>query len=254
MTADSCFEARDAAAVAALPDDHPQRRHARECPRCAALLDAWRAFAAADPGEVSARDLADADARLSRALASAIGVPATDAATSDAAASREPGARHADRTAPPTGRTVARDVGRDPSFWERLMHPALRPALSFAALALVLGAVLLWPRLASHGRDLVLRGETHAVTLALLRTERVGEALHLEWRAYPGAETYELRFFSGGLAELGRVGSLHGTRADLPVAGLPFRFAAGETVLVRVAAMSRGDAMATSDARMVEGR
>ncbi len=229
MTADGpCFDPRDAATVAGLPDDHPLRAHARECPRCRALLDSYAAFATGDPGDVPAADLADADARLTRALANAIGAPAP---------------------APTAARPAA---DRDPSVWERLWHPAMRPALAFAALALVAGAIVWWPREGGHGGAPTMRGEARAGVLEVTRAEWADGTLRLAWRPVAGAEDYELRCFSSALAEIGRVGPLTGDRADIATSRLPA--AAGDTLLVRVVALAGGDPIATSAARVIVRR
>jgi len=231
MTAGPCFDPRDAARVAALPPDDPLRVHARECPRCHALLDAYLAFEAADAAGVPADELAAADTRLARAVATVTGAGAS--------------------TATPQ---AERRADRRPSFWEQLVQPSLRPALAFAVLAVAAGAVLLWPRAATREPGMVLRGEGHAPAFVLSLAERHDDSLHVAWAPASDADRYQLQFFSGSLAEIGRVGPLTGTRADLMLAGLPFRVAAGDTLFVRVAALAGGDVLATSEARLVETR
>jgi len=211
------------------------RAHARECPRCRGLLDAYRAFIEADASVVTPHELEDADARLSRALADIVGAPTATGA-------------------PAPGRPVAGFTRREPSFWDRLLRPAMRPAVAFALIAAVLGAVLLGPRLLPHRGADTLRGGPPAATLRLTRFERTGDVVHLGWSAVPGADAYQLRFFSPSLAELGRVGPVTGESRDIPVSELGFPLADGDTVLVRVVGLAGGDVIATSEARVLASR
>jgi hypothetical protein len=222
-----CFGADEAGDVFALPERDPRREHARTCPRCGALLESYRAFALAEEPAVPRAELADADARLTRVLEELAGPPA---------------AAHRGRV---------REAG--PGFWERLRYPAMRPALAFAALALVLGGAWLGTRAMHRESGVVLRGEAPAPTIVIERAERSAGALHLAWRTFSGADAYEAHFYSGELVEIGRL-PLHGTRADLPIATLPFRPAPGGILLVRVIALAHGDPIATSSARPVAGR
>jgi hypothetical protein len=231
MNPGPCIDPVDAARVATLPPDDPSRVHARECPRCHALLDAYLAFDAADASGVPAAELADADTRLTRSLAELTGVGAGTAATRV-----DPRADHA------------------PSFWERLLHPALRPALVFAALAVAAGAVLLWPRSAVREPGMVLRGGSHSPAFAVSIAERRDDSLHVTWSPAPNADDYRLEFYSGALVEIGRMSPVTGTRADVALGALPFRTTPDETLFVRVAALSGEDVLATSDARLVDTR
>jgi hypothetical protein len=227
-----CFGADETADVLELPESHPRRVHARTCVRCSALIEEYRAYATADPGAVPAADLADADARLTRALAGEAGLGGATAGS----------------------RTLRHEPA--PSLWQRLMQPAMRPALAFAGLAIVLGAVLVVTRTAHHEPSLVLRGvpASPAQSAVLESAQRSGDQIHLAWRAFPGAETYELRFYSGDLVEIGRVGSLRGTHADLGADSLSFHPAPGAVLLVRLVALAGGDPVATSNAKLVQGR
>jgi hypothetical protein len=224
-----CFGADEAADVLELPESHPRRAHARTCVRCSALLEEYRAYTAAEPDAVPAADLADAEARLARALAAEAGVTEAPRAI-----------RHAPA----------------PSLWQRLMQPAMRPALAFAGIAIVLAAVLVATRSAHREPSLVLRGAQPgpAQSAVLESAQRSGDQIHFAWRAFPGAETYELRFYSGDLVEIGRVGSLRGTNADLAAGSLSFHPAPGAVLLVRLVALAGGDPIATSNAKLVQGR
>jgi hypothetical protein len=237
-----CFEPGDAARVAALAESDPLRAHARECPRCRALLDAYAAFLAADPGAVPASDLADANARLSGALAAA-----TRAAPVTAP-------RAAPRAASPEGEQLpSRRASASPprTFWERIAHPSLRPAWAFLTVALVAGALVLWSRPTGRDATLVLRGEVKAAIPVIERAEWSGDTLVLSWRGVPAADGYEVRFLSTALADLGRTGPNSDSTVVLALSSLAFRPGFGDTVVVRVEALKDGDAVATSDARVV---
>jgi hypothetical protein len=231
-----CFEPDDAGRVAALEASDPLRVHARECPRCRALLDAYAAFMAAEPAVVPAAELADANARLSRAILSATarqgrgGEPVVERAASGAEAADGP---------------------RPRGLLERLAHPAMRPAWAFVTVAIVVAGVVLWPRAAGHDGTSALRGGSVAAAPDLRRAEWSGDELRLAWAGAPGADAFELRFFSTALSELGRTGPYRDSTLVLALSSLPFRAAFGDSVVVRVVALKDGDAVATSDARLL---
>ena len=230
MTRKPCFEPQDTARVAALPATDPLRVHASGCPRCRALLAAYAAFVEADPGPVPQRDLADANARLSRALAAATGG----------------GGERARAGAPHTPAAPGAVSG-----WERLTHPQLRPAWTLLTIALVAGGVALWSRPAGHDAALVLRGAAPAMTPAIVRAQWTGDAIVLAWHGLPAADGYEVRFVSSAFVELGSSGPYRDSTLVLAPSRLAFRAAFGDSVLVRVVALKDGDVLATSDARVL---
>ena len=229
MSPVACIDPREVAAVAALSPDDPIARHARECPRCSALLDAWRAFDAADRGDVPDADLADADTRLSRALAGAIG-----------------------STVPPASSPARRRVGDDESsFWQRLFHPAMRPAVALALVAAVIAVVLFAPQLVPHGSNLRGVSRPGAPALTLGDATLTADSLAVAWSPVAEAESYEIRFYSGSLAELGHVGPIAGDHRTLGRAQLGFPLVRGDTVMVRVVGLAGGDVIARSPTRVL---
>ena len=134
------------------------------------------------------------------------------------------------------------------------MEPALRPAWGLAALALVLAVAFMVPRPLGRGGGTVLRGEARPAQLTLERGEWRGDGLLLSWRGGPAANTFELRFYSTTLTEIGRSGPYADSSVALPLATLPFRAAFGDSVVVRVVGLQDGDVVATSDARVLTSR
>jgi hypothetical protein len=219
----------------ARPQD-PRQTHARECPRCGALLDTYRLYRAETP-LASPAEVADADARLEAAFERELEAGAWPVAS----AARESRPGRAVRSTP---------------WWERLFHPAMRPAWGLAALALILASVLVWPRLRMPAGSGELRGgpssgagqvQIHAVTVT-------GSTLRIEWGAWPGAEGYVVHFYSGDLQELGPPTAARETTMVLDQSRLPFALASADSVLFRVYAQIGGDRVASSAARPIRER
>ncbi len=225
MSTDRCFPPEDAARVAALAADSPERRHAADCPRCAALLSAFAAYEAADPAGVPARDLADANARLSAALAQEIGDLEEEPAP-----------------APRAIRAAPREL---PWF----LRPALRPAFALAALLLAVGTFA-WLRPGHDGGAPELRGGGRAAP-EIAQADFAADSLRLAWHGMPGADAYEVRFYSSELAELGNAGPTADSSLALGASVLGFSVPPGETVLVRVIALGQGAPLGTSPTRAI---
>lgn len=225
-----CIEPERVGELVALPDSHPLREHVRACPRCSALLDEYRLFMAMnDPDEGA--DPESADAILSAVVS------------------------HATREAAPAPRAAA-PPPPEPArrgWTERLFHPALRPAWAFAVVAVAIGGVLLWPRLASPPVPGILRGEAGrgAAGFVLERAEAAPSGVLLAWRSFPGAQHYQARFLTMGLRETGRSPETPDTTLFFPAGGLPARAARGDTLLVRVVALAGVDVVAISPPRAI---
>ncbi|NOT33228.1 MAG: hypothetical protein HOP12_03560 [Candidatus Eisenbacteria bacterium] len=237
MKSKDCFEPEALAEVFALSESDPRRRHARDCPRCSSLLESYRLFLS--PGsELQSDHVARAAARLDEVVASMTGIAGSSARPI------------ADAT---SGKRSANATGL--SWLERLLHPSLRPALAFAVLALVLGGVAVWPRLAMtpapRGGEPVLRGERAIAEFALGRAELGVGGLDLEWAGVSDAEGYVVRIFTPELQEIGTLGPLSTTSFHSALANLPFTLPAGETIVVQVAAVRSGDTLGTSRARVL---
>jgi hypothetical protein len=223
MTAVPCIEAGQVQDLLELSEADPRRRHARECPRCRALVDSYRLYREPGAPPAEAR-VEDAEARLRAVMAQAIGagLPAT-----------------------------RQSVTSGPTWIERLFHPALRPAWAFAALAVVLGLATVWPRLQPIGRRVELRGgptEHPVEPLAFVGGSYGPGGVELRWRAWPGAESYEIEFFSGDLQPIGRVRAMAETSLVVPLERLPFRAVQLEGALVRIHARVGGDVVGSSRA------
>jgi hypothetical protein len=221
MTAIDCISPDDLDWVLELPEDDPRRQHARACPRCRALLDQYVAFLDAAL-EADAARLADADTRLSAALEREIGAAPA----------------HAGRVA-----HRARASGWD--TWAR-------PAIAAAAVILVAGAALLWTRAPRHEPE-VRGGPDLAAALVVDQATLADGAVHLEWRAFPGTTMYQVRVYESDLREVSRFETPE-TTLTLAADRMSARIARGEVVLVRVVALSRGDAIGTSAAIAIQSR
>jgi len=222
----ACFAPDAAAEVLAAPADDPRRLHAERCPRCGALLEAYAAFMKAE-APAGAADWGG----LERTLRARID------ATLDAGTPGTPGATRAAPSAP-----VRRSR---PDWLERLLHPAMRPALAFAALAAVAAGVLLVTREAGPP-GVVLRGEDARFEVESAGPD--GGALRLRWHRVPGAETYRIQIYSTDLREIG----VRETGADTVArvaAGEFSGLTGGDTLLVRIEALADGDVVRSTPLR-----
>jgi hypothetical protein len=229
VTVTPCIPLEELAAVADLPASDPRRAHVAQCPRCGALLDAYARFL--EPGaEADAAPVGAADVRLSEFLARTIGVPATPAAT------------------PAPARAPARTAPRA-SWWAALFAPAMRPALGFVVAAIVLGGIVVWPRLAGRGPTDALRGgsqRTAVLTLRITDATLGVEGLRMAWDPVAEADTYEVRVYSDALAEIARLNANGDTMLIVPPSELSFRPVPGQSLLVRVDARRQGEVIASS--------
>lgn len=228
MNETPCIRPDDLDDVLALAEHDPRRRHLETCPRCRSLVDAYALYGAEDaPREVGATQLADADRRLSQALAREIGATAP---------SRVPAERRSD------------------SWLERLFQPALRPAWGLAAVALVLVTVSLWPRTAGREGEITLRQDGGSSTeFAIEHARGDGERIRVAWSAQPGADAYRLRFYSADLVEVSRLEA--GPVREVSLARDSLGWVPQDPsrpLLVRVFALSGGDEIGASAAVPVE--
>lgn len=216
MIATQCLKPEELDQVLSAPAADPRRVHARSCPRCGALLAQYASFVAAESG-IPERQVADAETRIGAALDREIGLGAAPK--------------------PAAVRTRTR--------WAWLREPAFRPALAFAAVAIVLGIAIWSPiRLGSPG-DGRLRG-TEGTLAPLVRTEVEADGtLRLDWHSWSGADAYEVRFYSSDLAELGRRGPFTDTTARIGRHQIP-EVVGHRELLVRVIALREGDPVGQS--------
>lgn len=222
-----CFDASALDRVLALPDEHPERRHARACPRCGALLESYRLYQ--EPGtDADAPHVASADARLDAWLREEI---APVAAPSPRVSTMTPNRR-------------ATRVTR----WDALLRPG--PALALAAAIAVVALVALWPR---GDRTMQMRGAPGGATVAVTSVRLDDEGLHLMWSAHPGADAYEAILLAGDGREAARIPLGAGTATTVPRARLPLSTAPADPLFLRIAALSGGEVIATSTVRPLPG-
>lgn len=233
MTATPCFGPDDVERVASLSAGHALRVHARECPRCGALLASYQLYLDRAAGPTPAQ-IEDADARLSAALARELGGVAP--APGPAAA---PGV--------PAG--AARERGR--SWIEQMLHPSMRPAVLATAAVIVVGAVVLLPRIAGQHGPGALRGtgESHAIVVDEATLQDAGAVFR--WRPVADAERYEVRLYSSNLQELGRFPAGASAALTIPPSVLPATGSDGH-LLYRVYALRGTHVVAFSTAAPLE--
>lgn len=80
------------------------------------------------------------------------------------------------------------------------------------------------------------------------------EGIDLAWRAWPCADGYRVRFYSGSLEEIGALGPVADTTLRVSAAQLPFRPQSEPMILFRVQALLGGDVIGTSPVRALERR
>ena len=213
MNPTPCLDPETLDAVLDAPEIDPRRRHARECPRCGALLESYRLFRES-PEDAPPSDLAEAEARLSAALQREMGpAPASSA-------------RIAPRGAPHR---------RGPlGSW----FVAWRPAFAFAAVAVVAGAVVLWSRFSPEPETVTLRGgpDSTETRLAIGEARLAGGTVTMSWSGLPGVTRYEIRFYTPDLVERGVVTAAD-TSWSRSLDQLGFPVDTTQAVLVRVYAI-----------------
>jgi hypothetical protein len=206
-----CIDVEQIGEVAALPEDHPQRRHAQSCPRCRSLVasyqDFLRAEAVAGSGVEKARAVLDARIR--------------------ADAQRWAGAR-----APASSQ----------SWWRGWLKPA--PLLAVAAVAAI-AAVMVWN--ARSPEESALRdGDTAAQPFSLQAPRVDAESIHLSWTPMPGADGYQVRIYGPDLSEVYRHPATSQTDIVVPRSALPAGLPPSLDLTWRVYALSGGDQVEAS--------
>lgn len=121
----------------------------------------------------------------------------------------------------------------------RSWFAAWRPALAFAALAIVTGGLVFWPRPSPGPGTTTLRSGPAPIEPRLsiggATLERGRVAIH--WSGPPGVSRYEVRFYSGDLVERGTIATAD-TALTRPLEQLGFPIDTSRTVLVRVYAIA----------------
>lgn len=210
----------EVAELAHLREDDPRVVEAMRSPRTRALLLRYREFLA-EPAPMPGADFAAADARLAAALERELALPGTTPA------------RRVITTEPREG------------WLHRLLAPPMRPALAFAALAVVAGVVFVSTRPTPRTGEPVMRGDTTRTMEARILASEPGRVT-LQWSAVSGAERYELRFYASDLTERGRVDLGSQTRVELLTGELPAGLVAGEVVFWQAVALRGSDVVQQS--------
>jgi len=254
VTGTRCLEEHELDAVIGLPEGHPALAHVAACPRCRALVDAYRRFLA--PGEAPREARAEeADAALDafreRLLGTAsAGAPAGSAAADPLASAARPGVAYGapDLAAPGAARSAdARGPFAAPRrAWRGGLWRVPAPVWAAAAVVVVAGGALLWTSRDGGDRRPTLRGaRAGALRLAPPAVEASG-AVRIAWSGHPDAESYAVVLFGPDLEEVARFPVLSDSALTLAPDQLPAALPAGSAVLYRVEARRGGDAVAIS--------
>lgn len=238
MTAMRCLPIEEIHRALELPAGDPRLAHIRECPRCRALADQFRAFVEARAEGIPESRLAEAGARLRTAMDQEI------AASALRTASTERGEARAAASPPPRREGTG-------SWWNTWLTPAWKPALAFAALAVFAAGTVMWSGNATRTGESALRGAPGASGLALLGAERTAQGVSLRWEPWNGADGYEVRLYTDRLDEIGRIPCADASLV-LTADQLPQGRALPERLLVRVVALNGGDEIAISDVQIIE--
>jgi hypothetical protein len=242
-----CFDLEELAEVVGLEPSDPRRQHLEACPRCQALAMVFTEFLR-DRSVPPESNPEDAAARLQAAFEEEL---------SGGFAPDHPPARSSSPS-PTQGSPRARITPRFP--W--LRATGLRPVLAAAVMVLVAGALYLnaeW----RTGRDRsdVLRGAPSTPSRATatgswllpVETDATGIRI-LRWRAVPGADAYEVRFFGADLRDFARIGPLTDTLLVLRAGVLPSDSVSGPVAGWQVTALQEGQALAVSSSGTVHLR
>lgn len=219
MTAQRCIPIEEIGRAIELHETDPRPAHLRECPRCRALADQFRAFAEASPHGVDDSNLATAESALRAAFE-------RELATS---IRRE------------------RETEKGP-WWEALFFPAWKPAL---ALAVVASTAFLWSGLGERAGEPLLRGGTTSPRIAILAADRNEGGVDLRWQPSGEADGYEVRIYSEQLEEIARIKTAGASLRLLP-AHLPASMRGANALLIRIVALKGGDQIAASGVQAIE--
>src|SRR5262245_28844776 len=204
----------DLAEIGTFADDDERRRHLETCPECRMLRARYAQFLA-EPADVPAPDLADAERRLAQML---------------------------EREIQGSGVVGARD-GFRPRVVRRTTWAM--PALAAAAAVMIVAGTFTFLRRGGEDRPSgVLRGGAGATAVQLMAPGTDADAVELRWHGVTGAERYTVHIYAGDLNELTAIESAD-TLVRVP--RMSFTTAApGDTVLWRVVALRGGAPVAQS--------
>lgn len=210
---EQCIDVERIGEVLKLPSDHPDRRHADTCPRCASIAASYRDF-------VTAEGLADSGIEQAR--------PALDAHIRDGAARWSP---------PGTTSSAARA-----SQWFGFR----RPLVLVTSAAVVIAAVALW-RMQRPQDDVLRDGAATHAPFALNEAEvRADGSIRLSWTPMPGADQYQVRIYGPEMSEIYRSAATSETMLTIDRSALPARLPPTLDATWQVDALAGGDVIETS--------
>lgn len=215
-----CIAPEQLARILELPEEHADRRHLRDCPRCRSLAKQFESFLR-QPGTPNAAvpegaSLQEARTTFQQRLKDVLG---KDARISDA------------QQTPPRPRILQ-----------------LRPILAAAAVLIAVVGLSWWRERAPLSDDLLRGAPSERGTLQIRVEDAVqeGDGWALRWSVVPKADAYEVRIYSESLEEVARFGPLQDNAFDLFPENLPSGDAVSAASYWRVFALTRGDPLARS--------
>jgi len=227
---DDRLTAEDFARLAALPEDHPERRRWATSPEFEARMRLWREFEA--PSGASLPGGAAATRELERRMQPTVrGEAATLGGTPASAISRATAKR---------------------SWLRSLFDRPPRAALAFATIVVV--AIASTWLLGHEQTPPAVRGGPERAAFELMPPQASSQGLELSWSAVPGADGYRVVFYGADMAEIGRIDRVRETHVQLRSGALPQGLAPGKEVLAEVTALSGDDPIATTKPRLVTPR
>ncbi len=212
---DLCLAPEDLDRWKELPDSDSRLVHVQSCPRCRALIEAHRLFHSPTPDDTDPAQLLAANAALTAHIA---------------------------ELTSPTGATSA---SASEPWWRVLFAPALRPALAFAAITIVVAGAMLGPQFSSRPGPPAMRGgSSQGFALEPIR-ERPDGGIALHWSLVPEATHYRVQFYSTALESLGESAEFTGAQVVLAPSQLPTGVDRRD-LLVRVIALHDGEQITRS--------
>lgn len=229
--------ATEFARLAALPEDHPERRRAADSPEVQARLAMLREFETPSPSPLSdaeaTREARVISARVLARLAK-IGFVEGRMTLEDMTARRR--------------KAAALTRSRRPWLERGLGPDANRAAIAFAALVIVAGVG--WFAMRTP-EPRATRGVTPSGGLIIESARLDGGTLTLRWTEVTGAEHYRVIFYGADMRERARLENVSEPTLALVAGTLPAGLESGEQTLVEVTAMKRADPLMTSAPRLI---
>jgi hypothetical protein len=225
---DRCIDLERLGQVMELPDEHPDRLHAKTCPRCWSLLESCQQFLQAErvPGSGIEGVRGALDAHI-----------------------REDAARWTPRGMPPATAPAAPTVPA--ATWWRFL---LRPVPMAVTGALVIAAGALWRSLTPEP-SAIRQDSTISEAFVVHPAEISADgAIHLAWNPVDGADHYQVRIYGPDLSEVYRSPNVPETSLTVNRSILPAALPATLDLTWRVFAIVHSDVVGSSGPASISTR